>query len=207
MRIRTSLVAVAVAAATAACSGDDAGTGEDDSRFATTIENALERARELGASDVQIELLEEAQRAGEVSFEVYNEAIERSLRCLREQGFEPDEGYVTHDQGYPFRLYGVPTEAEDADAVEFAPGATVHRCVADHSHWIEVAYQNQPSSVEAAESHQRAVYEPHREAIVACALEEGIDIDPDGDILEIVGRSIAAYNEGETEVYCTDGIS
>lgn len=51
----------------------------------------------------------------------------------------------------------------------------------------------------------RARFEPHREAIVDCATREGIDIDPDGDIIEIVVATWEAYDLGQTDVDCTEG--
>lgn len=201
------VVAFAAVLAAAGCSteGPDP-NGTSDEQFDYILSYAWDEAEELGASPEQFDILEQAREQGELSFELYSEAIDNSLRCLREEGVEPHDGGVHHEFGYPRRSYGVPVEAEAADPVEFAPGATVHRCIALHSLSVEGAYQNQPSSLEAQESHRRSLLEPHREAIVECVLQEGIEVDVEGDILRIGEAAKEAFHLEETDVDCTEGM-
>lgn len=198
--------AVAVVATTGCGAGEPQPSDEAGEHNEFVMEYAIEEAERVGAAPEQIALLEQAEREGEVSFEIYNEAVDNAMRCLREAGVEPYDGGIREGYGFPERFYSVPVEAEAADPVEFHPGMTVHRCIAEHSLSVEGAYQNQSSSVEAQEAHFRAAYEPHREEIVACAQREGIDVDPDAEIMEIVGATQDAHARGQTDVYCTDGM-
>jgi hypothetical protein len=75
---------------------------------------------------------------------------------------------------------------------------TVHRCIAEHSVWVEAAYTNQPSSVEAKE----AYWEQHRDAIVACLRAEGIDVEGDEPISDLKRIAVYAEDSGETDVDC-----
>lgn len=196
-----ALVAIAlVVAASAACrSGDSLEDVEDQHGWAKTIDTILQQAQAAGAGDEQMAILEEAQAAGEVPFEVYSDAVDRALRCIREAGGQAEDRGTSESEGVLKRSYGVGAETEAADPVEFLPGATVHRCIAEHSLWVEFAYQNQPSSVEAKE----AFWEQHRDAIVACLRAEGVDVAGDEPMSELQQLSIEKYNAGEIGESCT----
>jgi hypothetical protein len=82
-----ALVAAAVAvAASAACgSGEPENAVDEESGWA--IDTIIQQAQAVAStSDEQLAILEEAQETGEISFEVYSEAIDRALRCIREEG-------------------------------------------------------------------------------------------------------------------------
>jgi len=69
----------------------------------------------------------------------------------------------------------VPAEDEEVDQREPMPGITVHRCVAEHSIWVEFAYQDQPASVEARAEH----FNQYRDAILDCLANYGVEVDVD----------------------------
>src|SRR5690606_8792850 len=146
------VVAVVAAAASAGCAADEPADPADP-EFAAMLDNELADARAAGASEEQIAILEEARRTGEIPFDAYNEAVDRALRCIRETGAEPFDGGIIEHDGIQMRNYGVPVDAEAAHQAEPRPGRTVHQCVAEHSFWVESAYQRQPSSVEAMEAY------------------------------------------------------
>lgn len=147
---------VALAVANAGCSSEDPPVGVD-----ATFEY---RVRDF---------LEQALETGEVPIEVYNEAVDRAFRCLRDAGFEIEDWGLSDEQyGYPRREYGIPleVEADPAEMRELWPGSGVeeHRCFAEHSSWVQFAYDAQPSSTEAKE----ARFEPYREAVLECMVGE-----------------------------------
>lgn len=192
------VVAVVAVAASGGCAADEPG-GHVDPEFAALLDDELAGARAAGASEEQIAILEEARRTGEISFEVYNEAVDRALRCIRETGTNPFDGGVIEHEGVQMRSYGVPEDAEAAHQAEPRPGWTVHQCVAEHSFWVESAYQRQPSSVEAME----AYFDQYRDAIVACLTEHGVDVDPDGSREEIMRLDGQAYLDGRLDNPCS----
>lgn len=171
-RIGMLAVAATLVAATAACFSDDPGepVGSD---LATGLEADIDRARIAGAGDTQVAVLEQAHHTGEMTFETYSEAIDRALRCAREEGAAVAHGTTIEHLGVQLRNYSISTETTDER--EPLPGITVHRCVAEHSFWVERWYQLQPVSLEAAEAH----YERYRSAIVECLSSQDIAVEPD----------------------------
>lgn len=156
----------------AACAGK-ADRSEDptaaDSEFVKRLGRDLVAAQEAGASEEQLAVLERARESGEVSFEEYSAAVGRALRCLREAGVAVQDHGVDSHQGLEKRSYSVPIEAADRRT---PLGYSVHRCVAEHSFWVERAYQLQPSSVEEKEAH----FAEYRDAILDCLANNDIDV-------------------------------
>lgn len=173
-RLMLVVAIAAIAATNMSCSEDDP-PAQADREFVHRLSQNIEDARAAGATDEQIAVLELASETGEVTFDAYNEAVDRALRCMRESGVEVhDFGTIDH-LGLRIRDYSVPAEAEEADRREPLPGVPVHRCLAEHSFWVELAYQVQPKSLEAQEAH----FEQYRPAIIDCLAEQGIEVDRD----------------------------
>lgn len=200
-RVLALVAAAMLAAAGAACS-DDTQPQVAEGDFAQRLTNDIEGAEAAGATAEQIQILEEALRTGEISFEAYDEAINRALRCLREAGVAASDGGVADVAGVKLRSYSVPVDAEEADGREPVPGYSAHRCVAEHSFWVERAYQLQPASIEA----QEAYYEQFREPFLECLREQGIELDPDEAIALIVRESDEAYLEDRIDVSCRNEV-
>jgi hypothetical protein len=173
MRLRSIVmlgVALMGAAASVACSsGEPQGRAEQE-----PLGGNIRAARDAGATEEQVAVLAAAREAGEVTFEAYSEAVDRALRCMREASIDVFDGGTIEHLGLLMRSYSVPAEAEEADSREPMPGITVHRCVAEHSIWVEFAYQLQPASVEAQDAH----FDRYREAIFGCLAERGVEVDP-----------------------------
>lgn len=198
-RIQTVLVvAAAVVATSVSCSG---GEPEGvDPEFAQRLDRDLERAQEAGASTEQLAILREAQETGEISFDVYNEAIDAALRCARESGVAVHDGGTFDHLGLTIRNYSVPYG--DADQREPLPSITVHRCVAEHSFWVERLYQLQPASLEAQEAH----FEQFRDAIVECLAGYGIEVAADLSHRELSSQFRGGPDDEDAQIYgrCLD---
>lgn len=192
------LVAGAVVVAGAACGSGDSSETTEESGWGHDLSTLIEDAEEAGATAEQIAILEEAQETGEISFEVYSEAVDRALRCVRETGGRATDRGIEERDGIRVRTYSVGAESEEANPAELW-GMSNHRCIVEHSFAIEIAYQGQPSSVEA----QEASWEERREAIVVCLHEEGFDDvvgdEPMSDLRRIAGEAVL---EGETGQDC-----
>lgn len=162
---------IAVAVASVACSDSQARESVDP-EFTRQLDRDIESAQEAGATAEQVAILQEAQETGEITFEAYSEAVDRALRCARQAGVAVQGDSTIEHRGLRLRSYSVPVEADPREPL---PGYPVHRCVADHSFWVERMYQLQPVSLEAQEAH----YERYRSAIVDCLAEYGVEVEPD----------------------------
>lgn len=191
-----ALVAIVVVATSVACSSEKPPESADE-RFDRALAEFVQLAKEGEATPEQIAILEEAQQTGEVSFDVYSAAVDRALRCIRETGGQVDDRGAKERNGVPMRSYSVEASAEAANPAEVA-GMSVHRCLAEHSSWVEMVYQGQSSTVEAEDAH----WEQFREPVVECLREQGIEIDVNAPIAEIRDVANLAYINGEAEVSC-----
>lgn len=202
LRMRALVATTTVVVATSAGCQSDESSGAIDEQDGL-IASMVEDAEAANASPEQIAILAEAAEIGEVSFQVYSDAVDRALRCIREAGGRVEDNGTTESAGVRKRSYFVGVEAEEADPAEPLPGMSVHRCIAEHSFWVEMAYQNQPSSVEARE----AAWEQHRDAIVACLRDQGIDVAGDERMSELRRTAVEAYNiHGEADEDCTAAV-
>ena len=71
------------------------------------VDQARADAKANGATEEQVALLEEAQQAGELSWEAYSASVDRFLRCVREAGLRVHTDEVDVHQGLMRRIYGV----------------------------------------------------------------------------------------------------
>jgi hypothetical protein len=184
------LVAAALAFAMVGCSsasarmpsGPDGPAVDRSAPWFATVRTDINDAKAAGSSPEQIEALEDAWRTGTLSFEAYNDAVDRALRCVREAGFRIFADEVTVYQGLRMRLYSVQSRP---DAQEPA----VEGCIKRHSYFVERAYQLQPASLEAKEQH----FAQYRDALIDCLADAGVAVDQQmtmDEILRSVGKGM-----------------
>lgn len=107
MRSISSLVVViGLVVATTACSDQPQPAQVVDAEFARLVEDSVAQARAYGGSDEQIQILEAALETGQITFDVYNAAVDRALRCMREAGLRVGEDDVVEYRGIMQRIYG-----------------------------------------------------------------------------------------------------
>src|SRR5690606_15344920 len=100
MRSISSLVVViGLVVATTACSDQPQPAQVVDAEFARLVEDSVAQARAYGGSDEQIQILEAALETGQITFDVYNAAVDRALRCMREAGLRVGEDDVVEYRG------------------------------------------------------------------------------------------------------------
>lgn len=195
-RLSAALACVVLAAGATACTfneSDDAPT-----EFEQALDDIVTRASEGEATTEQLAILEEAQDTGEIPFEAYRDAVDRGLDCLRATGAEVADHGTTERYGVPMRSYSVDEETELAQPALVVPGVIVHTCMAEHSAWVELIYQGQPATIERQQAH----WEQHREPVLACLREHGVEVDSDAPVDELRRTTTRAYTDGETEVSC-----
>lgn len=146
----------------------------------------VEEARNRGASDEQIAVLER----GEVAFADYDAAVGRTLACLREAGIDVVGGEVSEARGFPEIDYSFagssPGRTDDQTL------ALADECIYTHSFFVEMAYQTSPAAIEA----QDARFEPYRAAIVECIRANGGDVEDDADREQVLLAVFAVQDEG-----------
>lgn len=175
-RRATAGIALVAALALSGCANEPA--AEADTSIDPRI---LEDARAGGADAEQLATLE----SGQVTFEEYQRAVDRSLSCIRDAGIDVIGDGVTETRGFPEIQYSF--AASSPGRSDEQTTAIADDCIEAHSKFVEAAYQTAPGSIEA----QEAKFETYRPAIVECLRENGVDIDDDAaqaDIFPAAGK-------------------
>ncbi|MHA3946539.1 hypothetical protein [Cellulomonas bogoriensis] len=162
------------------------------SGWESAVAEAMERAREDGADDEQLEILER----GEVTFEEYEAAVGRTIACLREEGIEVVDDEVVDLRGFP-EIYYSYADATDGRSDEETDEIS-QACLRRHSLHVESLYRTSPQA-EAAQDEQFA---PRRDAVLECLRDNGVTIE--GDVSRQELESISAGSMSETGVNCLE---
>lgn len=132
----------------------------------TALESILRLARENGAYDDQIAMLETAVARGSVEFVEVRAAVDATYQCLDEAGIGYIEEPRDPDRPYASIAFSIEIAQPTDDALSDA-------CVYGHSFWIQSAFEQQPVAAEAAdEEFNRA-----RPVMIACLVEHGLEAD------------------------------
>lgn len=185
---RLAVLAVAGLAALTACSPGDAPTPEPT---ATLDAQLLESAREGGASEEQLAVLQ----GGQVTFEQYQTAVNQAVGCMRDAGIEVIGDTVSQPRGFPEISYSFANSS--AGRTDDQTLAIADECIATHSMYVERAYQTAPGSLEQ----QEAAFAPYRDLIVQCVRDNDGDVADDATAGEVLVT--AATLEAQTGVDCT----
>lgn len=155
MRLAAS---VCLVLALAACARDQA----ESLTVAPVFAEAVERAREGGASDAQTAQLEQLAEEGEVTLADVRIALVGTYACLDEAGISHTEEVITDRSGYEYISYNMRQPASlDPDAGMAVSDA----CTNLHSRYVEELYLSQPRIVAVAEEYERTVVLPQ---LLAC---------------------------------------
>ncbi|MCJ7827043.1 MAG: hypothetical protein MUP36_02235 [Demequinaceae bacterium] len=118
-------------------------------------------------------ILEDSRLTGEVTFEQLAYAVGATFQCFDDAGvvYRTVEAYEDALMPeYPYEFQGPPEGNPVADA-----------CIDENSIYVEHAYSIQPQVIEL----QDVRIEEHRDEIIACYLEIGIEISEDATADEI----------------------
>lgn len=185
---RLAAFAAAALLALTGCSDNGASAPEPTATFDARL---LESAREGGASDEQLTVLQ----GGQVTFQQYQKAVTQTVTCMRDAGIEVIGDAVTQARGFPEISYSFGSSSAGRTAEQTL--AIADECIATHSMYVEQAYQTAPGSLEQ----QEAAFAPYRDPIVQCVREEGGDVPDDATAGEILVASASV--EVQTGVSCT----
>ncbi len=152
----SALVAVGVAASVAAC-----GSSADTSAAATSpVEAAAAQARESGAAQDQLDILE----SGEVTFEQYELAMNRAYECMREAGVTVDVKGVKKYHGVT--VIDATTQGDDEAT------AVADDCYLRHARFVDAYWQvSSPDAVAYADRRAAAL----KPLLQDCLTARGID--------------------------------
>jgi hypothetical protein len=212
-----ALLAVASAATACASRATESVSGPDPH-----LEYALEIALTDGdASPEQLAALEAAVASGSITFEDYQAAIESALACMNDAGLITDGPYPDDSWGFPRLSYAVLTgdlqhSVEEGEDDTVSPSAAsraeqsseplgsgdsdgtspkerlAQDCRDRHSAFLELAYSEQPSSLQAQDEY----LESRRAGILTCADGAGIALDRDLPIRELLAQLIEVGEPG-----------
>lgn len=164
--------------------------GANDHDFDTFLNQWIVTARQQGASEQQLRLLESAQATGRIDVTLVREAIAHTLDCFEANGVHHQSLLDDSSRGFdvPQYAYGVVEGLTEEESMQVADD-----CIATHSQAIEFAYQLQPVSVEAEE----AMFEALIPELQACLEEQGVALEPDPTWQELVDANMEyAFGEG-----------
>ncbi|MDV6014023.1 hypothetical protein [Haloechinothrix sp. LS1_15] len=178
--------------------GSRASQPDAQHEFVEKVNGYLANAKRSGATSEQIAILEQAEASAEVSIEDYEASVDATLDCLHESGADALDNGMIESEGLSIRQYGVPVSAEESHPRAIGDGVTIHRCVAEHSYWIEIAYQLQPSSREVRQEYR----EGFREELLECYSSRGFEVDEHGDITELMELGMYAYESDTIDANC-----
>ncbi|WP_062079208.1 hypothetical protein [Demequina globuliformis] len=163
-----------------------------DEGFAAIVESAVRDAVDSGASPAQLALLEDAREAGEVTYEAAARARDATVACLTELGLDARAEDHENEWGYVLPFWSVAADSS----------APVDTCENQESMWISQVYQTQPAALSA-----RDVWIQERSPqLRACLSEQGVDLDPDTTVAELLSATSDLWNETEGSIDCAGEI-
>ncbi|MFE1320548.1 hypothetical protein [Kitasatospora phosalacinea] len=186
--LRTSPLTVAVLAAVLAaggCQGGSGGAGGGTSDRAREIRRALDDARSQGADQSQIALLEK----GEPTFESYQEAVNRSIDCVRRAGIEVVNNGISDSRGFPMVDVGYAAQAEGQS--EEQTRALIDDCLLRYDQWISSLYQTGPAALTGMDRQ----FESIRPAYLACLRKYGLKVDDKASRQEAENAEVQLWHD------------
>ncbi len=119
-------------------------------------------ARAGGASQEQLAIL----GRGVITFVDYEAAVGRTIACMRSAGLDVVGDTPVDKRGFPEIPYSYGGAGGVSDDQAQAVGDD---CITEHSKWVEMVYQTQPTTIEAIDKR----FERYRAAVVACIRKNG----------------------------------
>lgn len=182
-------VVTAAAVTLTACAAEEVEPAASvDPEWAEEIAYAIESARQGGAGDDQLEVLEQIALTGEVTLEQARSAARSAVACLEEGG-----GYGAYEErtegDYVIPGFSGGSGITDPDGVD----ELFDTCYAQESLWIDQLYQTQPIAVQAIQE-LRDQYAP---ALRACLENKGYEVADEATTDEILVAALKALEASE----------
>lgn len=179
----------------AACTSGPSDNADEKRDFAERIESEIRDAEAGGASEDQLAILYEAQRAGYLTVDQARRATFADIDCIENAGGRASYVEQTDLSGLP-----VPNsilEAPNEEALA-AMSSVAEECVKLESFWVNKVYQLQPQSQEIRDSY----LESQEPQIRACLEEHGYIVDASATPPEILSQAVRVAGETDDAVLC-----
>lgn len=167
---------------------------EAEPAFREQIEVAIEDARVGGASDTQLQILNEALDTEAISFEAAHSAAVAAVDCMNAAGLSARYKEQSRPSGPATPGYVADIGLDDDGTNE----AILSRCDAQEDFWVNLLYQTQPSSVALEDARIESLAPAFRE----CLESNGIDVDSSATGSELQRQAIDVLVETEGAIDC-----
>lgn len=142
-----------------------------------TVELLTETVPEVSA--FELEVAARSAAAGEVTYGDYETAFENAFQCMEGTGAVIDVDSEVTYAGLPILDWSYTVaESDDPDRV----GSLVGTCFDREALLVDGLYKNQPSAVEWIDRYQEGL----REEMVGCLERQGLEVDPEAPIADLV---------------------
>lgn len=189
-------VAGGTAALTALAGCSTAVSESDRSPGPHPLEAETEWAREAGASDVQLERLED----GVVAFAELDASVGEAIECIRELGFVVEDYGTDTSMGFPTRSYAIRTDtATDGPG----PPDDAEHCFDTHSRYVEIAWVDSPEVV----VHKSARFDQNRKAVAGCFAEQGETLPAEATFDEAKNLATELFLSTGVDCFTDSGVS
>ncbi|WP_144268308.1 hypothetical protein [Demequina sp. NBRC 110055] len=159
----------------------------DGVAFKSQVNDALQLARGIGASDAQLQVLEDARERGELTLDAAREAARLPVQCLIDAGLDAQYEVDSYDGGMAFPRYAVAAETVDASDGQMP---IVDERDRQNLQAVQWRYAVQPSW----EAQRDACVQSEQRALCTCLENEDISPDVDADGLELAERAVELMN-------------
>lgn len=151
---------------------------ESPDSFSEQVAQSVASARDAGASQEQIVLLEQAKEQGFVSFEQAAQAARAAVDCMHDQGLVDAEYWEQTSSGFTVPGWVVGPNGRDSVEAENLS----FRCSEVEYDFVSHLFQTQARSVA-----QREEFENQQlPAVIACLGEAGVNVDPNATKDEVL---------------------
>lgn len=193
---RFATVVLATAILLVGCTGS-AEPDSDGDQTESPPESVRAEAEAGGASQEQLDVID---KGAEVSFSDYEQAVNRTISCMKEAGIDVIGNEVADYRGFPEVRYSFAASSDGRSDEETLKVADA--CMYTHSYWVEALYQSSPSSVEAVE----ARFAPYREALITCLEEQGAEPEASINRDELLALSYETLDRTGVDCVKTVGV-
>ena len=168
-------------------SGAPAVNPSADPAFVELAQQQLAEAQAAGADPEQVRALERSLAVGEVTYDEYNQALERMFSCFDDAGVQYQRMGIDESRGFKFPMYSYEGEA--------GGNPVAWSCFERNLNFLDAVYQLQPAAKEATEH----MLEAKRGVLTSCLIREGYLTDPNASIDDIRGALDAMLDDPRSE--------
>ncbi len=168
--------------------------------FDGQVGQAISDAKQSGASEQQLAILERAAAHGVVTFEDAKIATTDAMDCMSGRGVSATYEETVLSNGLTIPGYRVVAKKSDGSSAL----NDLDQCENGESAWVNKLYQMQPTSIEA----NLAFIEKQAPVIRKCLEDAGYDTDPKATGMDLVIQSsdVARQTNGATDCAFDAGV-